>query len=181
MFVSYASASRLILNREPVIVSNAREQRFLDLVNANDARLVRLARAYGGSDWQDLRQDILLQVWRGIDRFEGRSAASTWLYRVALNTALTWRRRAGSASKTMALHGSLAPHPTAELSPRDPLQVLDGFLATLAGVDRAILLLYLEDTTYAEIAEVTGLSAGNVGVRINRLKRTFVERYIGGR
>jgi RNA polymerase sigma-70 factor, ECF subfamily len=164
-----------------VTVSNAREQRFLDLVHANSARLARLARAYAGADWQDLRQDILLQVWRGIDRFEGRSAASTWLYRVALNTALTWRRRAGSTSNRMAPAADPPPDPAGELGPRDPLQVLDDFLGTLAGVDRAILLLYLEDTTYAEIAEVTGLSEGNVGVRINRLKRTFVERYIGGR
>jgi RNA polymerase sigma-70 factor (ECF subfamily) len=138
--------------------TSARERRFLELVNANDRRLRRIARGYAGGDWPDLHQEILLQVWRGLDSFAGRASASTWLYRVALNTALTWRRRAIPAARVISARETV-PEPV--------------------GIDRAILLLYLEDASYAEIAEVTGLTQGNVGVRLNRLKRAFIDRYIG--
>lgn len=155
-----------------------REQRFLDLITANRARLARIARAYAGADWADLHQDMLLQVWRGLDAFQGRSSASTWLYRVALNTAMAWRRKAAPANAVVVPSEQL-PDAVGEVSPRDPLRVLDDFMSQLNAVDRAILLLYLEDASYAQIAEVTGLSDGNVGVRINRLRKAFVARYIG--
>jgi RNA polymerase sigma-70 factor (ECF subfamily) len=158
-----------------------REERFLQLVESNRGRIARIARSYAGDDWQDLQQDILLQVWRGLDRFEERSSAATWLYRVALNTALTWRRKTAPAARTIVPAPEAMPEPAGALGPQDPLDVLDGFLATLSPLDRAILLLYLEDTSYADMAEVTGLTPGNVGVRINRLKKAFVDRYIGDR
>jgi RNA polymerase sigma-70 factor (ECF subfamily) len=157
----------------------AREQRFLDLVNANRGRLVRIARSYAGAEWNDLHQEILLQVWRGLDSFAERSSASTWLYRVALNTALTWRRKTAPAARTVVAGADVSPELVGATGPQDPLQVLDEFLASLNAADRAILLLYLEDVTYADIAEVTGLSQNNVGVRLNRLKRAFLDRYIG--
>ena len=158
-----------------------RERRFLDLVGANRSRLTRIARAYAGTDWADLHQEILLQVWRSLDAFEGRSAASTWLYRVALNTAITWRRKLSPYADAVVETGEGLREPSGELSPRDPLHVLDEFLATLNPVDRGVLLLYLDDVTYAEIAVITGLTESNVGVRLNRLKRAFTERYIGER
>jgi RNA polymerase sigma factor (sigma-70 family) len=160
------------------MLDTERERRFLELVHANRGRLARIARAYAGVDWQDLQQEILLQIWRGLAAFEGRSSASTWLYRVALNTALTWRRKTTPAARVVVARDAV-PEPVGSISPQDPLRVLDEFLRTLSQADRAILLLYLEDTSYADIAEVTGLSQSNVGVRINRIKKAFVERYIG--
>jgi RNA polymerase sigma-70 factor (ECF subfamily) len=157
-----------------------REERFLDLVRVNDGRLARIARAYAGADWADLRQEILLQVWKGLDRFEGRSSRHTWFYRVALNTALTWKRTARSSPPLVA--GTAAvPEPAGDLDPRDPVLVLQEFLHALEPVDRAILLLYLEDASYADIADITGLSESHVGVRLHRIKRAFTDRYIAGR
>jgi RNA polymerase sigma-70 factor (ECF subfamily) len=157
-----------------------RERRFLDLIEANRARLVRIARAYGGGDaWRDLHQEILLQVWKGLPRFEQRSSASTWLFRVAVNTGLTWRRRSGSTGREVVADAGSFPDPGGDANPRDPLRILDEFLQSVNGIDRAILLLYLEDTSYADIADVTGLTENHVGVRISRLKRAFIERYIG--
>jgi RNA polymerase sigma-70 factor (ECF subfamily) len=157
-----------------------REERFLDLVRGNDGRLTRIARAYAGADWADLRQEILLQVWKGLDRFEGRSSANTWLYRVALNTALTWKRTAGT-SPPLVPQPAAMPEPAGDLDPRDPVVVLQEFVQALGAVDRAILLLYLEDASYADIAEITGLGESHVGVRLHRIKRAFTERYIQGR
>ena len=156
-----------------------RERHFLDLIGANRPRLTRIARAYAGSDWSDLHQEILLQLWRGLNAFQGRSAPGTWLYRVALNTAMTWRRNVSPHANTVLQDTEAMPEPTGDLSPRDPLHVLDEFLGTLNPVDRGLLLLYLEDVTYADLAVITGLTESNVGVRLNRLKRAFTERYIG--
>ena len=156
-----------------------REGRFLELADANRARIARIARAYGGADWKDLEQEILLQIWKGLDSFAGRSAVHTWLYRVALNTALTWRRSAARAPVTV-LQADAMPEPAGTQQGRDPIAVLEEFMATLAPVDRAVLLLYLEDASYADIAEVTGLGESNVGVRLHRIKRAFKDRYIEG-
>lgn len=154
-----------------------RERRFLELTEPNRARIARIARVYAGADSKDLEQEILLQIWRGLDRFEGRSSSSTWLYRVALNTALTWRRSAARAP-AMVPQTASTPEPAGALDPRDAVHVLEEFMNSLAPVDRAILLMYLEDVTYAEIADVTGLTESHVGVRLHRVKRAFKERYM---
>src|SRR5512136_2369384 len=74
----------------------AKELTFKDIVAANQRRILAIARSYArGDECQDLCQDILLQMWRGLDHFAGRSAPSTWVYRVALNTAITCRRKNG--------------------------------------------------------------------------------------
>jgi RNA polymerase sigma-70 factor (ECF subfamily) len=159
-------------------MADARETRFQEIVDSGRARFARIARAYApGADAQDLYQEVLLQIWKSLDRFEGRSQLDTWAYRIALNTAITWRRRL-----------STRPPPAAAVSPppeivggrdvRDPLQLLDEFLASLGKTDRALLLLYLEDLSYREMAEVLGISESYVGVKVNRIKQAFVERYI---
>jgi RNA polymerase sigma-70 factor (ECF subfamily) len=157
-------------------MSDERERRFHDMLEAVRPRLVRIARAYAAGDAaQDLYQDILLQIWKSLDHFEGRSQPGTWAYRVALNTAMSWRRKASVPVPPIA-----APPLGGQTGVRDPLTVLDEFLASLGKSDRALLLLYLEDASYREIAEVIGISENYVGVKLNRIKRAFTERYITG-
>jgi RNA polymerase sigma-70 factor (ECF subfamily) len=158
-----------------------RESRFQEIVDRGRGRFARIARAYApAADAQDLYQEILLQIWKSLDRFEGRSQPDTWAYRIALNTAITWRRRESTRPALTVEEGA----PLAELpggaNARDPLRILDEFLASLAKTDRALLLLYLEDLSYREMADVLGISESYVGVKLNRLKRAFVERYIRG-
>ena len=157
-------------------MADGKETRFQEIVQRTRARFARIARAYApGADAQDLYQEILLQIWKSLDRFEGRSQPDTWAYRVALNTAITWRRRESTRP-------GVSDKPLADLasdaSARDPLRILDEFLTALAKTDRALLLLYLEDLSYREMADILGISESNVGVRLNRLKQAFVERYI---
>jgi RNA polymerase sigma-70 factor (ECF subfamily) len=155
-------------------MSDERERRFHEVVDASRPRLARIARAYAApDDAQDLYQDILLQIWKSLERFEGRSQPGTWAYRVALNTALSWRR---NAAKPVV---SAAPARGAA-GGRDPLDVLDEFLGALTKSDRALLLLYLEDMSYRDIAEVIGITENYVGVKLNRIKQAFTERYITG-
>lgn len=162
--------------------NDARERLFEELVAANQRRIVAIARSYAhGDEYRDLCQEILLQMWKGLPGFEGRSAPSTWVYRVALNTAITFRRKNGHRVEPggESLSDSVS-EPVAPPSPGNEILILEEFLRSLGKIDRAVFLLYLEDLSYREISEVTGLTETHVGVRINRLKKAFTQRYCGG-
>lgn len=161
---------------------DAKERLFGELVAANRRRILAIARTYARADEQgDLCQEILLQMWRGLDGFEGRCSPSTWVYRVALNTAITFRRRNSRRIEPSAKSLSESDlHPAAPSNPESEILILEEFMRSLGKVDRAVFLLYLEDLSYRDISDVTGLTESCVGVRINRLKRTFTQRYCGG-
>ncbi|MEZ5332542.1 MAG: sigma-70 family RNA polymerase sigma factor [Thermoanaerobaculia bacterium] len=157
--------------------------RFARLVRENRRRLAGIAGSYArGEEVEDLTQEILLQLWRSLDSFAGRSSEATWLYRVALNTALGWRRRRSRRSRfEVAVDGGelAASSRSAATGGERELTILRRFLASLSPEDRALFLLYLDDLTYREMAEITGLSESHVGVKLHRMKQAFVERNIG--
>ena len=141
----------------------------------------KVARTFAASDADrdDLVQEILLQLWRSLPRFEGKAKESTWIYRVALNTALAWRR---TEHKRRAAQ---IPVPAIEELPEpdDPIaRERDELVANLYAairrlpkVDAALVLLYLDDVSYREMAEVLGISETNVGVKLNRVRKTLAE------
>lgn len=143
----------------------------------------KVARAFAPAeaDRQDLIQEILLQMWCSLPRFEGKAKASTWIYRVALNTALAWRRK---ETKHRATQTPLIDIETLPGSEADSAQRLDreeqvarlyDAIQQLPKVDAALVLLYLEDLSYREMAEVLGISESNVGVKLNRARKTLAE------
>lgn len=147
---------------------------FTAMLEANAPALVRLARRYAGpEDWRDLLQEMHLQLWRGFGSFDGRSQLSTWVYRVALNTALSHVR------KPLREHVPLEQVPERGDAghPGDPMHVLDAFLATLDPVPRSVLLLDLEGMPREQVAEVLGLTPNAVAVRMTRLRQAF-ERFV---
>lgn len=152
------------------------ERTFNAMLETHGRTLRRIARTHAASrgEEEDLEQEILLRVWRALPSFRGESALGTWLYRVALNTVMTYHR---SAARRPATEGSDA---AAEIpAPSDTAQreagVLHEFMATLPPVDRSVLLLRLEGVGNQVIAEVLGVSTGAVGVRLHRLKKKFEE------
>lgn len=155
------------------------EAAFREAVARYGPALRRVAVGYAGEDGEedDLYQEILFQAWRSLPRFRGDSALSTWLYRIALNTALTHRRRRRRRDRI----NSLAPPPAATAGdPRGQAALLRDFLASLDGLDRSVALLYLEDLSNGDIGEVLGLSTGAVAVRVHRIKIAFRDRYMEG-
>ncbi len=162
--------------------SDEKERLFEQIVTANQRRILAIARSYARADeYRDLCQEILLQMWRGLDGFAGRSAPSTWVYRVALNTAITFRRKNGRRIEPSARSlEEVNPDPAAPSGEANEIFILEEFLGSLGKIDRAVFLLYLEDLSYREMAEVTGLTESHVGVRICRLKKIFMQRYCGG-
>lgn len=157
------------------MTAHQREQEFVSMLRENHAALVRLARHYAGpADWQDLLQEMHLQLWRSHEGFDGRAQRTTWVYRVALNTALSHRR------KPAPRHQSLEQIPERGDSgePVDEIGVLQTFLATLDPVQRSVLLLDLEGLEREQIAEVLGLSANAVAIRMTRLRHAFEAQFL---
>src|SRR6478672_10453886 len=141
-------------------------------IDAHKSILFKVARVYGAthSDREDLFQEIALQVWHSIEAYRGECGASTWIYRVALNTALAWRRkehRHGQGRQDIeAATGVLIAS-----SSRDPR--LDWIYERIMEFDegnRALALLMLDGFSYRDMSQILGLSESNVGVKISRIK-----------
>lgn len=162
------------------------EAAYIRLIEENHARLVRLCRFYERvpADQEDLYQEILYQVWRSRQRFRGESQASTWIYRIAVNTALTHVRTHTNRSKHISRQG-YAEEPAfsveygQQLDQQTQQKALQQAISGLSAVDRTLILLYLEERTYQEMAQIMGLSESNVGVRLNRIKKKLAIRLKG--
>jgi len=139
------------------------------------AIIIKLCRAYtnGQEDYEDYYQEVCLQVWRSHKNFKGQSKWSTWVYRVALNVCLTLLRKdkklISSYSEYDRLPETLDTDNKNDYNDND-YEMLFQAIRKLKEVDKAIILLYLEEKSYAEIADVMGLNQNTVGVRITRIK-----------
>lgn len=154
-----------------------RERTYLSLVRENRGRLRKICRVYGDdpADEEDLRQEILLQLWRSLPSFRGEAEPGTWLYRVALNTALSRRRDRESRRDTHLGEEDSAvpdrpPRPDREYEERERLERLYRAIDRLDEPDRALVLMYLDEKSYAEMAEVLGISENYVGVKLHRIR-----------
>ncbi|HYH14131.1 MAG TPA: sigma-70 family RNA polymerase sigma factor [Flavisolibacter sp.] len=146
---------------------------FIPLINQHLGIAHKVCRIYfaDAADYEDVLQEMLYQLWRSYPAFDQRAKFSTWMYSVCLNTALTYRRKQ-QKHKSEALsftHQQIAA-PAAE-NKNEVISLLFEAIATLSPVNKAIVLLYLEDMSYEEIADITGLTRSNVSVRLVRLKR----------
>jgi RNA polymerase sigma-70 factor (ECF subfamily) len=154
------------------------QARFLELLKANYGRWRGIARAYAGKDAEDLFQEILLQVWRALPTFRDDSAMSTWSYRIALNTALSWRRSEQTRRLRLPIQvetdPALVPSPMAQT---DSWELLPRLLAQLAPADKAILVLFLDDVGYNEMALILGVTPEALRVRVHRIKKRLTELY----
>lgn len=151
------------------------ENTFLQLLNQNLGIAHKVCRTYFQDDEvrQDVMQEMMYQLWRSFDRFEGKSKFSTWMYKVCINTALTYRTAMVKRSNTEFLseyHEQISDQSQTE-DTEEPLKALHHAISTLSKLNKAIVLLYLEDITYEEIASIVGISKSNVSVRLVRIKR----------
>lgn len=152
------------------------EESFVTLVTEHSGIIENVCSLYGtAEDRQDLFQEIVYQLWRSYPSFSGRSKPSTWLYRVALNTALTRLRKRYATPEHVALDDGLLKVKRV-IGVDDRHQLLQQAIGGLNAVERALVILYLDDLTYKEIADVLGISEVNVGVKLNRIKKKLQEQ-----
>ena len=161
------------------MVDIVRKSRFLELVEQNQDIVHKICGLYALNmdERKDLSQEIVCQLWKSYKSFKGDSKFTTWMYRVALNTALLYLRRNRSRVRTESLkehHGDI-PAEISDQEKHAKISRLYKAVNQLRKFDRAIILLFLEEFSYKEIAEVTGISESNVSVRLVRIKKKLKE------
>ena len=136
--------------------------------------LFKVVRAYTKTDHDDLFQEIIIQVWRSIPSFRHKSSVTTWLYRIALNTAIRWTKKekkyAGAETLDNVQH--LLRENSIQIDER--LSWLYEEIYKLDEIDRSVTLLLLEGFSYKQMSAILGISESNVGVKINRIKKQLI-------
>lgn len=152
---------------------------FNEWLHQHEALLFKVVRAYAFTEpgRDDLFQEISIQVWRSVPNFKQESAVSTWIYRVALNTAIKWNRKERKHNK-----GRQPLENMEHLLQKNKKQVDERLewiyreIAKLDKIDRSLTLLMLDGYSYNEMSDILGISESNVGVKIHRIKKHLIEQ-----
>ena len=149
------------------------------LVREHSGRIRQIARRFAANGAvDDLVQDILTRLWRSYTGFRGDSKVESWIYRVALNAAMT---HLSEAAKARTLHKAMSAQPAATAETAggaSPADILSDFLSRLGDVDASILMMYMDGLTADEISGVLGITGNAINVRINRMKQKFNDTYV---
>lgn len=145
--------------------------------------------ARGAADIEDLAQEIAMQVWRAYPGYDRSRKFSTWMYRIALNVAISWLRGEGTRRRRSVPYEPALHEPGSDARDDDSdgderRRILRGFIDSQDPLNRALLLLYLEEHSYAEMSEILGVSETSLTTQIGRLKerlRTYAEKHHGTR
>lgn len=147
---------------------------FLNLTMPHQGIIFKVVNIYADNkeDKDDLLQEIWLQLWLSFPRFQAKSKLSTWMYQVALNTALTYTRKSAIRDKHLRI---MAEEPGTDDEDKrikhEQERILWEMIRSLQKAEKALILLYIEGISYREIAEITGETESNVGVKLNRIKQ----------
>jgi RNA polymerase sigma factor (sigma-70 family) len=157
-------------------------RRFGDLLEQHRGIVLKVAATYcrHPDDRADLAQEIAAQLWRAWPAYDDARSFSTWMYRIALNVAISFVRSDGLRRRhAVPLDESMHDVPADDAGHEDDerVRLLRRFIATLEPLDRALLLLYLEERSQREIADILGIGESNVSTKIHRLKQRLRERY----
>ena len=146
------------------------EQQFTDIVRCNRSTIYTVCYMFSkdNDEVADMFQEVLIRLWNGMESFDGRSNIKTWIYRVALNTCITIDKRKKRNHKTQ-LSMDIDYFNSREVK-SEQAQFLHQSIIRLQPLDRAIVLLWLEDISYDEIAAIIGITAKNISVRLVRIR-----------
>jgi RNA polymerase sigma-70 factor (ECF subfamily) len=155
------------------------DRKFLELLQANRPKILKICRVYAwdSADQDDLYQEILFQIWRALPNLRDGQFANTWLYRVALNTALSFVRKDKSRRARLTISDGDQLHEVPENLPsnaphtNEQLAQMFQAISQLNGLEKAAITLFLEDLSYEQIAAVMGITESNVGVMLHRAKK----------
>jgi RNA polymerase sigma factor (sigma-70 family) len=158
------------------------QERFQTLVDEHKKILYKVCNSYcrDRDARDDLAQEIIIQLWRSFDRFDERYRFSTWMYRIALNVAISFYRRENTRTRYLISDEEhlLEAIDEKENQP-DDIRLLYEFIEGLDPLNKALVLLYLDGNNYQEIADVLGISETNAATKINRLKNKLKQELSG--
>lgn len=164
-----------------MMMQNTKEE-FLKQVEEHKLIIYKICNSYckNVSDRADLAQEITYQLWRCFNQFNGSVKFSTWMYRVALNVAITFYRKTKKNESVIqfAEAGNEIAYETEDKSDLEKnIKILQQFIKELKELDKALMILYLEEKSYSEIAEILGITETNVATRIGRIKDKLKQKF----
>lgn len=160
---------------------------FLQLIQDNKGILYKISHSYchNRDDREDLMQEMVYQLWKSGQRFDSQHKFSTWMYRIALNVAISFYRHQRRSGLRIAFGGDLhlmewedRTEDNGELE--EKIGLLQQFISELGELDKALMILYLEEKSYREIAEVLGITETNVATKLSRIKGRLKQRFSQG-
>ena len=158
---------------------------FLQLVRDNKGILFKISNSYcpNRADREDLIQEIIYQLWKSARSFDSTRKFSTWMYRIALNVAISFYRKEHRSGLKIALGADLhlmeledRPDGTEEIE--EKLDLLQQFISELGELEKALMILYLEEKSYREIAEILGITETNVATKLGRIKGRLRQQFV---
>jgi RNA polymerase sigma-70 factor (ECF subfamily) len=159
-----------------------KEDKFLSVIESHKGILYKVANNYckNREDRKDLIQEIIYQLWKGFDNYNPQFQYSTWIYRISLNVAISFYRKQRTITQNKVdIDDSLLVVSDILFNPEmeDNLNLLQQFIYELKEMDKAIMLLYLEQKSHKEIAEIIGISESNVGTKVSRIKMLLTQKF----
>jgi RNA polymerase sigma factor (sigma-70 family) len=163
-------------------MSRKRQQQFFqEIIEEHKGILFKVARTYcpDEEDRQDLIQEMMIQIWQSVHKYNDQYKISTWLYRISLNVAISFYRKNSTRTKKFTdLNEQMMETPVEDKSENErQLNLLEQFISELKEIDKALMILYLEDKSHIEIAEILGMSVSNVGTKVGRIKEKLKTRF----
>jgi len=152
------------------------EKKFIGIVKQNERVIYKVCSFYASDEepLTDLYQDTVCNLWTAYPKFRGECSISTWIYRIALNTCISYFRKKNRSPRNV----DLSDLQDAFIQPEEmtgEIKEMYRLIRQLKNLERAIILLYLEEKSYQEIAEITGLSLSNVAVKLKRIKEKLIK------
>jgi RNA polymerase sigma-70 factor (ECF subfamily) len=158
------------------------KEEFLKLINQNKGIIFKICNSYCAvvAERDDLAQEIIYQLWRSGKNFTADHKFSTWMYRVALNTAISFYRKEKNKTEKIpiaAINYEIEDKDSGNSNEEENITLLQQFINELKELDRALMILYLEDKTYKEMADILGITETNVATKISRIKDNLKQKF----
>ena len=148
------------------------EKEFLTMIEAQKRTIYKVCYIYANDqdDLNDLYQETVLNLWKSFPRYRGDSTLNTWVYRIAMNTCITFLRRSNTRPQTVPMTTNVASMAAEDNETAGQLRELYRLISQLGKLERALILLWLEERSYEDIANILGITKTNVAVKLNRTK-----------
>jgi len=159
------------------------EEIFLSVLEKHKGILYKVSNSYckNSEDRKDLVQEMVYQLWRSFDKYQEQYKYSTWIYRIAFNVSISFYRKENSRKiVSVPISNSLLNFSETSISEEEVpgLKLLQQFISELKELDRALMLLYLDEKSHKEIAEIMGLTETNIATKISRIKNNLKQRFL---
>lgn len=155
---------------------------FISLIDRHKGIIYKISDMYtrNSEDRKDLEQEVIIQLWKSFDNYDDQYKWSTWMYRIALNVAISWYRKETRRKDTAPLPDSIIfiTTNTESENNNEDIDRLHGFINQMSKLNKALIMLYLDDYTHEEIADILGLSKTNVGTKISRIKEKLKQQFL---